>query len=298
MRRVNRRTLTVPTELLSGECSMHLTQIINDPVTKAKPNLYRGHIVDETGIKRFTVVEVLKKLYNNKCAYCEKFAHDPKMDHHRPQGRVVGESNTNMGYYWLVYEWTNLLPTCTNCNEIGAKGARYPIRGTRNQSHPTNGIPAILDQGQLPYNSGFNAVELPLILHPEFCFPHKHFDFDRDGKIIGLTAEGISTINTIGLDNEDLNGWRRKIYNKYNDDLSKIIFRHFRPTNPSTVGDFSEQITDWVFQLVKDSLNVYDEYVLFKKKLLLKLDYFFLEPLDDAFRPAVSQRISEALQSI
>ncbi len=62
---------------------------------------------------------VLEKLFHDKCAYCEtKIAGsgDWNVDHFRPKGRVA-ERPDHPGYYWLAYEWSNLLPSCTHCNQ-------------------------------------------------------------------------------------------------------------------------------------------------------------------------------------
>jgi hypothetical protein len=93
----------------------------------------------------------LKKLFSGKCAYCETFIeqnHPGAVEHFRPKGAVSDEdfnvvrigSGANQinhpGYYWLAYEWLNLLPACYDCNtfryhgdlKIGAgKNERFPI---------------------------------------------------------------------------------------------------------------------------------------------------------------------------
>lgn len=54
----------------------------------------------------------LKKLYHNKCGFCEQKLSATGSDalftieHYRPQEH----------YPWLALEWTNLFPTCTGCN--------------------------------------------------------------------------------------------------------------------------------------------------------------------------------------
>ena len=59
----------------------------------------------------------LEKLFNFKCAYCERDLSPPwDVEHFRPKGRVA-ERREHPGYYWLAYEWTNLYPSCQNCNQ-------------------------------------------------------------------------------------------------------------------------------------------------------------------------------------
>lgn len=81
-----------------------------------------------------------KNLFHNKCAYCEtpvdldRFGGDS--EHFRPKGNVTiqGENNKKVaaectfpdgrkmphpGYFWLAYDWRNLMPACTFCNSSG-----------------------------------------------------------------------------------------------------------------------------------------------------------------------------------
>lgn len=68
--------------------------------------------------KHADVKERLEELFHGKCAYCEsRYSSTRPMDveHYRPKGRVA-ESEGHPGYYWLAAEWTNLLPSCIDCN--------------------------------------------------------------------------------------------------------------------------------------------------------------------------------------
>lgn len=62
----------------------------------------------------------LEKAFGGKCAYCETYyaATQPvAIEHYRPKGEVtIGGKRVPPGYYWLASEWTNLLPSCTDCN--------------------------------------------------------------------------------------------------------------------------------------------------------------------------------------
>ncbi|MDY0936611.1 endonuclease [Pseudomonas viridiflava] len=60
----------------------------------------------------------LEQIFYKKCAYCESFygAQAPvDVEHYRPKGRVEGDPD-HQGYWWLASEWTNLLPSCLDCN--------------------------------------------------------------------------------------------------------------------------------------------------------------------------------------
>jgi uncharacterized protein (TIGR02646 family) len=64
-----------------------------------------------------TVRDALLKAQNEKCAYCEsKVRESAPIDHFRPTSR----------YYWLAYDWENLLVGCGECNST-YKGERFPL---------------------------------------------------------------------------------------------------------------------------------------------------------------------------
>ncbi len=78
-----------------------------------------------TAYKEDDVKLALDKLFHGKCAYCESvYAGTQPMDveHWRPKGEIARiESGKRIkvrkpGYYWLAAEWTNLLPSCIDCN--------------------------------------------------------------------------------------------------------------------------------------------------------------------------------------
>lgn len=63
----------------------------------------------------------LEELFDGKCAYCEsRFRHvaPEDVEHWRPKGAVqlADGSEKKPGYYWLAATWSNLLPSCIDCN--------------------------------------------------------------------------------------------------------------------------------------------------------------------------------------
>ena len=67
--------------------------------------------------KGFDVAYRLRVLFCNKCAYCESDLGDSlDVEHFRPKGGVIEEPG-HTGYWWLAHSWTNLLPSCSPCNQ-------------------------------------------------------------------------------------------------------------------------------------------------------------------------------------
>lgn len=297
MRKVDRTLITKPVILDSTGCLDHLNQINIDPTTnKASGDIYKGKTVMPDNSIINTVTNALKGLYKNKCAYCEKLCYYPRIEHYRPKGRVIGNQRLRNGYYWLCYEWTNLLPSCHECNSIEAKGDKFPINGVRKQTFPVNGHPPAFDITQNVYDSTFLMDEDPYYIHPEYCNDFwVHFDFERSGLIVGISDYGKITINDLKLNDEDRNGWRREIYETYYNRFLRLIRRYKRPLKPISEQIFNEELDDIISELVFDSINEELSYTLFRKSLVRKINYFFVEPLDVVFRKEIEAKIANSL---
>ncbi len=115
--------------------------------------------------------------FYGRCAYCEKKLGDfDDLDHYRPAKEVTKMNHKvidRLGYYWLAYDWLNLLPCCKACNskkkrngETTGKGNRFPVAGSRAKK------------------PGGEKKEHPLLLNPTIDNPDKHFEYDlEDSKI-------------------------------------------------------------------------------------------------------------------
>jgi hypothetical protein len=146
-----------------------------------------------------------------KCAYCETRIHPGMhgdLDHFRPKAAVTnldgskvmvkidGVLHPHPGYYWLTYDWTNLLPTCQLCNQpstdartgesIG-KRDRFPIVGTYRACKPSE-----------------EEKEQPMLLNPAWDDPNDHLLLDRTGVMASKTERGRACIEVFGLNRRGL----------------------------------------------------------------------------------------------
>lgn len=161
-------------------------------------------------------------LFNGKCAYCEAKItldqHGGDVEHFRPKGTVTdehnrpitirdkrGRSRKHPGYYWLAYDWGNLLPACIACNRPkNLDGNRLVGKWNR---FPVNGAHAATPDGV--------AQEQPLLLNPLVAEddPALHLTFDpKTGRVIGTTDRGRTTIGILNLNREGLPEVRRQVY--------------------------------------------------------------------------------------
>ena len=135
MRRNERKNLSefpVPGILVTQETTSALIAIVENADKEAiRDNIYKGKYRDpSSGKDRYEVRERLRDIYYNKCAYCEDIDAKPEVEHYRPK-KKVSEDSSHPGYYWLCYEWTNLLPSCHYCNTESGKRNQFPKFGGR-----------------------------------------------------------------------------------------------------------------------------------------------------------------------
>lgn len=202
---VNKNFDNIPAILRSAECAASLQAVLDTTNSKHKDNIddqYYGHN---------TVRTRLKAIYHNKCAYCETYEPEPEVEHYRPKKRVNGVPGY-AGYYWLCYEWTNLLPACHDCNKNGAKGMHFPVHSDRVLGPPMNGSLLNVAECQLLSNT-LTVTEVPLFLNPEVpgFDPFHYFKFEADGTIKEAPVRGTldyskaeNTIRIARLDRDKL----------------------------------------------------------------------------------------------
>lgn len=179
-----------------------------------KPNIYKG----EKTVNYQKIHEVrtaLKAIYYNKCAYCESTEHKPEVEHYRPKKSVTGI--THNGYYWLCYEWTNLIPSCRYCNTEGGKGNDFPIIGNR-ITEPTLDVHNNLDFDTCKAENSPLIDEQPYLFHPEIdANIDNAFEFFDNGAMRGNDHQGRGrqTIRICNLNRDNLLQGRQEIIDDY-----------------------------------------------------------------------------------
>ncbi len=172
------------------------------------------------------ISNTLKAIYFNKCAYCENTEHTPEVEHYRPKKGITGLPAHN-GYYWLCYEWTNLLPSCHDCNKGGGgKGTKFPIiNDARRQSLPIFTATGALDTSACGAHNTPLIEERPYLLHPEIDQPENCLQVNSIGELSGTDAEGRGekTKEICNLNRENLLVARQKIVDRFKEELEKII---------------------------------------------------------------------------
>lgn len=123
-----------------------------------------------TGYRIPDVTAVLHGMQHGKCCFCERHIMEANYDveHYRPKAEAKRQNKNNdgcretHGYWWLAFNWDNLLYACKNCNE-SYKRALFPL---------ANGSTPLYAEQMPPGN------EQPLLINPCGTInPVEHIEF-------------------------------------------------------------------------------------------------------------------------
>lgn len=137
--------------------------------------------------------EVKKKLNEShyfKCCYCEtkfNFTRDLEVEHFRPKRFAQQSSNSKiipLAYFWLAYDWDNLLLGCAACNRDYKKNL-FPLENEAGRALPqTRNI----------------ENEVPTFINPSKENPRQHIRFVDEVPIAhDDSVRGQITIDYLGL---------------------------------------------------------------------------------------------------
>lgn len=149
-----------------------------------------------------SVKNALRKAQHDKCAFCESLVTPVAygdVEHYRPKAAYRQSAKgplTRPGYYWLAYEWSNLLFCCQLCNQR-FKRNHFPLADAsrRARSHHDR-----------------IEAEQPLFVHPAREHPAAFLEFNEEYLLpIGGSPRGQATIEALGLNREKLAEKRRDI---------------------------------------------------------------------------------------
>lgn len=188
------------------ECEVAREELIREVKVGNDPrisNLYKDNRL--TG-----VYKAAGQPFHGKCAYCESNVlvnQFGDIDHWRPKSALMDKDGrpvisdirndqtghvrprVHSGYYWLAYDWRNLLLSCEICNRVVrvnghriGKGAQFPVVDFR------------------AFEPGEEVNEQPLLINPMFEDPREHLEIrQKNGLIIPKTERGQATIDVFGL---------------------------------------------------------------------------------------------------
>ena len=230
---------------------------------KAIDSVARGEkpIVNETLYKQKNIKEsyfVSKDApFYGRCAYCETPIADTQyiqIEHFRPKagvkdenGRVVNFRDENgidtgkphLGYYWLAYDWHNLLPSCAICNQ--PKSILFPVIG---------------QHAQVPNEE---VHEKPLLINPiselEEDNPEHHLSVDSETGImyaVGRSHRGAMCIKLFRLNERDQLVDERKKIRRITNTMITELYEALQKTGDPI---YSER------QAYQEIIKCYEEFI-------------------------------------
>lgn len=254
---------------------------ISDKIYKGDKVLITDNQDPYYNTEDFEVRYELRKLYYNKCAYCESIEFDPDVEHFRPKNKVTGIKNNN-GYYWLCYEWSNLIPACTKCNSGKGKWNKFPVLGLQITEPPLkNGN---LDFEKCKADSDVLKNEISGLIHPEVEEPEKHLKVDINGVLAsnqGDNSKGYHTIDVCDLNRGNLRKARKEIIDNIINRFYSI-FEDFR-ANGITSNYLPIKIEKELILILENS-DPKEKYSFVPFYILSKFQHFVnesLQKLDD-----------------
>jgi len=224
-----------PDSLVNGKAEQVRIALTQD-LASISEDIYKGDKITINdvndpyhGEEEYEVRYQLRRLFHNKCAYCECIEYKPDVEHFRPKKGVSGHQRNKHGYYWLCYEWTNLLPVCSACNSKSGKWNKFPIAGTRITNPPLT-VSKQLDFDKCKVMSSYLQSEVPLLLHPEIDEPTNFFKLEWNGKLTAIddiNRKGEISIDTYNLNRGNLTKARKEVIdNAYS--FIRLLFNAFR----------------------------------------------------------------------
>lgn len=172
--------------------------------------------IDDRLYKGEGVKERLEQDQHCKCIFCEcrlngDYGH---IEHFRPKkGYTIYPDNRLIqpGYYWLAYEWSNLLLSCSQCNSSYKKN-HFLLADENHRGIKTKNI----------------LNEEPLLINPSVENPARYIEFHQHIVAAKTDTEGDNpkgrhTIDLLKLnDRKELVENRRRVWNNYQREKDKI----------------------------------------------------------------------------
>jgi hypothetical protein len=266
---------------------------IKDALINKNKHNFRGYAQDD-------VKQELSKIYNNKCAFCETDTTAGsvlQVEHYRPKAKVT-EEPAHKGYYWLAYEWTNLLYACASCNRAKANFFPLHINGIRVFQPVLNA--GILDKASCKFDSSILLNEKPLLLNPEAkdFKPEKHIILGPNGNIVSVSPQGKTTIEKCKLHRPSLIIARKGIVDKHLQNFFKAFEkkRNGIISQDNLIGRIQVEIEQMLDRIIENQ-----PYTLLAKTMLKYFHKFFTErfqPEEQAILKAVYNQFTNEIRSI
>lgn len=204
--------------------STNIPASLNNLAAPTSPDAISSDIYGAQDVK-----SALKDDQFRKCAYCERHFNGDygAVEHYRPKKKYQVAEHTPMhkGYYWLAYDWKNLLYSCSECN-TSYKRCLFPL----------------FDESKRDIAGKNISQEEPLLINPAKEDPARFIVF-REEMLLPRSADAASyeyqkaakSIEILHLnDRKDLVEQRIRVWKRFAD-LKKSYESLCEKTDPECV---------------------------------------------------------------
>lgn len=174
-----------------------------------------------------------------------------RVDHFRPQHAVSGAPG-HAGYWWLAAEWTNLIPSCEQCNGnsykhvhlLNGESAYLKIQSRKSLTGKLDNFPIVGIRADSATDS--LSAEEPLLIDPTETDPKAHLAWvvENDLSLVSAAlinevpcARGHTTYRVLGLNRQKLVEARTELMRRILDDFLSIrenAIEAIHSSDPST----------------------------------------------------------------
>lgn len=122
-----------PTDTLMDKKRAEELERLKDLCAKKQTLKFERLWSKDNKVKKF-----LHRSQHGKCCYCERrrdLNGEPDIEHFRPKAKVK-ENPNHLGYWWLAYDWDNLLLSCKQCNQH--KSTKFPLKNESKRAFSEN----------------------------------------------------------------------------------------------------------------------------------------------------------------
>ncbi len=217
------------------------------------------------------VLGKLLEIHYNKCAFCE-------------EGISIEESTAFLAhyrspelYYWLVYEWTNLLPVCEECKLY--EDSQFPIMNKQKRvKTPPN------DRNLWRIDSNIHLAEAPLIINPELDIPEKYIAIDREGNLqpIKRNLRATSTITAYKINMGSSAVARHRIIRQITQKLYQAATTLLEETKRyPTPLPLLKKYFDPILKELNTMAAQRTPHAMMGKNMLFNFEYFFIDECEN-----------------
>jgi len=234
---------------------------------------------------------LLENVFHKRCAYCESplqfDRYHGDAEHYRPKGAVTwrdleaqpepksrkskskpktrarcrlhdGREIDHPGYFWLAYDWRNLVPACSFCNSGAGKVDQFPAVTYLLQLDSAalaGQADALLPELEAPEKSSvyllsphtLDEKEQPLLLNPlnpsDARDPAKHLRYGLAGCVVAVdnSTIGKNSIAVYQLEREDLREGRQRAQERARRDYYFQLAQDPGPASKAALGAFLDK---------------------------------------------------------